>query len=200
MSYSPVWPLSSLFWNTQYYVYSIVCGIGICYLSVCLYSSLSLSLSLDYLIQHRKMTEPEARKKFKQIVLAVDYCHSRGIVHRDLKVNNLNILWSLYSLHTLPIQCILSLSLPPFFSYSHYYWIALIGVCSNSSWACERRYYKTACMCVCMPLATTPVLCHWFNLQTMFNWMHFTTTKSLSRLPGSLTTHTHSPLHSRCVW
>ena len=56
----------------------------------------------------------------------------------------------------------------------------------------------TACMCVCMPLATTPVLCHWFNLQTMFNWIHFTTTKSLPRLPGSLTTHTHSPLHSWC--
>ena len=151
------------------------------YNSISLCVSILLSLSLDYLIQHRKMTEPEARKKFKQIVLAVDYCHSRGIVHRDLKVNSLNILWSLYTLHTLPIQCILSLSLPPFFSYSHYYWIAFIGVCSNSSWACERKYYKTACtcMCVCMPLATTPVLCHWFNLQTMFNWMHFTTTKSL---------------------
>ena len=33
------------------------------------------------------MTEPEARKKFRQIVLAVDYCHNKGIVHRDLKVS-----------------------------------------------------------------------------------------------------------------
>ena len=32
------------------------------------------------------MSEQEARKKFKQIILAVDYCHSKGVVHRDLKV------------------------------------------------------------------------------------------------------------------
>jgi len=35
------------------------------------------------------MNEREARKKFKQIVAAVAYCHSRHIVHRDLKAENL---------------------------------------------------------------------------------------------------------------
>ena len=32
------------------------------------------------------MNEDEARKKFSQIVKAVDYCHQHNIVHRDLKV------------------------------------------------------------------------------------------------------------------
>lgn len=35
------------------------------------------------------MNEREARKIFKQIVSAVAYCHSRRVVHRDLKAENL---------------------------------------------------------------------------------------------------------------
>lgn len=35
------------------------------------------------------MAEKEARKKFKQIVAAVHFCHCRNIVHRDLKAENL---------------------------------------------------------------------------------------------------------------
>ena len=35
------------------------------------------------------MNEKEARKRFKQIVAAVAYCHKHGIVHRDLKAENL---------------------------------------------------------------------------------------------------------------
>lgn len=35
------------------------------------------------------MNEREARKLFKQIVAAVAYCHSRRVVHRDLKAENL---------------------------------------------------------------------------------------------------------------
>ncbi|NP_001268677.1 serine/threonine-protein kinase SIK3 isoform 2 [Homo sapiens] len=35
------------------------------------------------------MAEKEARRKFKQIVTAVYFCHCRNIVHRDLKAENL---------------------------------------------------------------------------------------------------------------
>ena len=35
------------------------------------------------------MPEKEARKMFRQIVDAVDYCHCKNIVHRDLKAENL---------------------------------------------------------------------------------------------------------------
>ena len=35
------------------------------------------------------MNEREARRKFRQIVSAVAYCHSRHVVHRDLKAENL---------------------------------------------------------------------------------------------------------------
>ena len=43
----------------------------------------------DYLVTNGKMSEPEARHKFVQIVSAVKYCHSHGVVHRDLKAENL---------------------------------------------------------------------------------------------------------------
>jgi len=32
------------------------------------------------------MSESEARKKFWQIINAVEYCHKNRVVHRDLKV------------------------------------------------------------------------------------------------------------------
>ncbi|KAI4895750.1 hypothetical protein NFI96_024055, partial [Prochilodus magdalenae] len=43
----------------------------------------------DYLVAHGRMKEKEARAKFRQIVSAVQYCHQKGIVHRDLKAENL---------------------------------------------------------------------------------------------------------------
>ncbi|XP_062578305.1 serine/threonine-protein kinase SIK3-like isoform X1 [Saccostrea cucullata] len=43
----------------------------------------------DHLVAHGRMNEKEARKKFKQIVAAVAYCHCRHVVHRDLKAENL---------------------------------------------------------------------------------------------------------------
>ncbi|XP_053528200.1 serine/threonine-protein kinase SIK3 isoform X5 [Artibeus jamaicensis] len=43
----------------------------------------------DHLVAHGRMAEKEARRKFKQIVAAVFFCHCRNIVHRDLKAENL---------------------------------------------------------------------------------------------------------------
>ncbi|KAE8607520.1 hypothetical protein XENTR_v10011203 [Xenopus tropicalis] len=43
----------------------------------------------DYLVAHGRMKEKEARAKFRQIVSAVQYCHQKLIVHRDLKAENL---------------------------------------------------------------------------------------------------------------
>jgi pentatricopeptide repeat domain-containing protein 1 len=33
-----------------------------------------------------RMNEDEAQRYFQQLINAVDYCHSRGVYHRDLKV------------------------------------------------------------------------------------------------------------------
>ncbi|XP_057401149.1 serine/threonine-protein kinase SIK1 isoform X1 [Balaenoptera acutorostrata] len=43
----------------------------------------------DYLTSTGHLSESEARKKFWQILSAVEYCHSHNIVHRDLKTENL---------------------------------------------------------------------------------------------------------------
>uniref|UniRef100_H2YPI1 MAP/microtubule affinity-regulating kinase 3 n=1 Tax=Ciona savignyi TaxID=51511 RepID=H2YPI1_CIOSA len=43
----------------------------------------------DYLVAHGRMKEKEARAKFRQIVSSVQYLHSKKIVHRDLKAENL---------------------------------------------------------------------------------------------------------------
>ncbi|CAI2722437.1 unnamed protein product [Schistosoma spindalis] len=43
----------------------------------------------DHLVAHGRMKEREARAAFRQIVSAVEYCHQKKIVHRDLKAENL---------------------------------------------------------------------------------------------------------------
>ena len=42
----------------------------------------------DYLVANGRMKEEEASRIFAQIVSAVDYCHQKGVVHRDLKAEN----------------------------------------------------------------------------------------------------------------
>uniref|UniRef100_A0A914Y7I4 Protein kinase domain-containing protein n=1 Tax=Panagrolaimus superbus TaxID=310955 RepID=A0A914Y7I4_9BILA len=43
----------------------------------------------DLIAKHGRLPENEAREKFWQIISAVDYLHKLGIVHRDLKAENL---------------------------------------------------------------------------------------------------------------
>ncbi|KAL7750248.1 hypothetical protein RI367_004421 [Sorochytrium milnesiophthora] len=43
----------------------------------------------DFLVSKGRMKEKDARKYFRQIVSAVDYCHNLRIIHRDLKAENL---------------------------------------------------------------------------------------------------------------
>lgn len=40
-------------------------------------------------ISKGKLSEDVGRKYFQQLISAVDYCHSRGVYHRDLKLENL---------------------------------------------------------------------------------------------------------------
>ncbi|KAJ3104865.1 SIK kinase 3, partial [Phlyctochytrium bullatum] len=43
----------------------------------------------DYLVAHGRMKEKDARRHFRQIISAVEYCHNLHIIHRDLKAENL---------------------------------------------------------------------------------------------------------------
>ncbi|THD24034.1 Serine/threonine-protein kinase SIK2 [Fasciola hepatica] len=43
----------------------------------------------DYIANHGRFPEPEARVKFLDVLHAVDHIHSMGIVHRDIKAENL---------------------------------------------------------------------------------------------------------------
>jgi serine/threonine protein kinase len=39
--------------------------------------------------EKKKLSESEARELFRQILEAVLYCHSKGIIHRDIKLENI---------------------------------------------------------------------------------------------------------------
>ena len=43
----------------------------------------------DIIAARGSLKEDEARRYFQQLINAVDYCHSRGVYHRDLKLENL---------------------------------------------------------------------------------------------------------------
>jgi len=43
----------------------------------------------DHLVKNGRMRERDARVLFRQLVSAIQYCHSKFVVHRDLKAENL---------------------------------------------------------------------------------------------------------------
>ncbi|KAL1021610.1 hypothetical protein UPYG_G00015520 [Umbra pygmaea] len=43
----------------------------------------------DYVHERRRLPETEARDIFRQITSAMHYCHKNGVVHRDLKLENI---------------------------------------------------------------------------------------------------------------
>lgn len=66
----------------------------------------------DHLVAHGRMSEPVARGYFVQIVNAIEYLHLAGIVHRDLKAENLLLS---HDLKNVKIAGKKSFSLFPFF-------------------------------------------------------------------------------------
>lgn len=44
---------------------------------------------LEYVQKEGKLDEESAKLFFKQIVKAMNYCHSNGLIHRDLKLENM---------------------------------------------------------------------------------------------------------------
>lgn len=63
---------------------------------------------LEKITSHGRLKEAEARRYFQQLINALDYCHSRGVYHRNLKPENLlldangNLKISEFGLSALP--------------------------------------------------------------------------------------------------
>ena len=43
----------------------------------------------QYIVDHGRLPESEARRFFQQIITATNYCHKHKVAHRDLKPENL---------------------------------------------------------------------------------------------------------------
>ena len=60
---------------------------------VCLVMELLLGGELfDQIIENDKFSEYEAREATKVIIDAIAYCHSLGVIHRDIKLENIMVM------------------------------------------------------------------------------------------------------------
>ena len=57
-----------------------------CYM---LFEHINGGAMLDYIISHGRLKEKQARKFFRQITSAIDYCHRNSIIHRDINIENI---------------------------------------------------------------------------------------------------------------
>jgi len=46
---------------------------------------------LTYLKRQKKVSEQETKVIFRQLLSAVSYCHTEGVAHRDIKLENIII-------------------------------------------------------------------------------------------------------------
>lgn len=44
---------------------------------------------IDYIAAKGQLSEREGRKFFRQLISAIDHCHLAGVIHRDLKLENM---------------------------------------------------------------------------------------------------------------
>jgi fused-like protein len=54
----------------------------------CLVTELAQGQLFEILDEDKRLPESEIRKIGQQLVAALDYLHSSGIIHRDIKVSN----------------------------------------------------------------------------------------------------------------
>ena len=44
---------------------------------------------LDYINDRNGLEEEDCKEFFRQILIALNHCHSKGVAHRDLKLENI---------------------------------------------------------------------------------------------------------------